>query len=140
MLAFPQIILYLIIIANFGASALNIILVIALTKAPIIARIVRAVTLDSATGITSLPRRCAGESTLYIMLVEILPNARGPLIVDMFLRLGYTGVDHRRPRLPRHRPAAARSRLGRHGQGDLRHDVRLAAHDAVPVRARSRRS
>src|SRR5438128_47890 len=30
-----------------------------------------------------------GESALYIMLVEILPNARGPLIVDMCLRTGY---------------------------------------------------
>jgi peptide/nickel transport system permease protein len=26
------------------------------------------------------------------MLVEILPNARGPLIVDFFLRLGYTTI------------------------------------------------
>ena len=26
---------------------------------------------------------------MYIMLVEILPNARGPLIVDSCLRLGY---------------------------------------------------
>src|SRR5207244_2476755 len=30
-----------------------------------------------------------GESALYIMLVEILPNARGPLLVDMCLRTGY---------------------------------------------------
>ena len=33
-----------------------------------------------------------GESSLYIMLAEILPNARGPLIVDMCLRMGYTIV------------------------------------------------
>ncbi len=33
-----------------------------------------------------------GESTLHILLVEILPNARGPLIVDFFLRLGYTTI------------------------------------------------
>ena len=26
------------------------------------------------------------------MLVEILPNARGPLIVDLFLRMGYTTI------------------------------------------------
>ena len=31
-----------------------------------------------------------GESAWYIMLVEILPNARGPLIVDACLRMGYT--------------------------------------------------
>ena len=33
-----------------------------------------------------------GESALYIMLVEILPNVRGPLIVDFCLRLGYTTI------------------------------------------------
>ncbi len=29
------------------------------------------------------------ETPWYIMLVEILPNARGPLIVDVCLRIGY---------------------------------------------------
>jgi peptide/nickel transport system permease protein len=33
-----------------------------------------------------------GESPIYIMLVEILPNARGPLIVDACLRMGYTTI------------------------------------------------
>ena len=33
-----------------------------------------------------------GESAIYIMLVEILPNARGPLIVDACLRMGYTTI------------------------------------------------
>jgi peptide/nickel transport system permease protein len=31
-----------------------------------------------------------GENGLYIMLVELLPNARGPIIVDFCLRMGYT--------------------------------------------------
>ncbi len=92
LLAFPQIILYLIILAKFGASALNIILVITVTKAPIIARIVRAVTLDVKNRDYVAAARMRGESTLHILLVEILPNARGPLIVDFFLRLGYTTI------------------------------------------------
>jgi peptide/nickel transport system permease protein len=92
LLAFPKIILYLIIIARFGASALNIILVIAFTAAPIIARIVRGVTLEVRNRDYVAAARMRGESPLYIMLVEILPNARGPLIVDFFLRLGYTTV------------------------------------------------
>jgi peptide/nickel transport system permease protein len=92
LLAFPKIILYLIIIARFGASALNIILVIAFTSAPIIARIVRAVTLDVKNRDYVSAARMRGESALYIMLFEILPNARGPLLVDFFLRLGYTVV------------------------------------------------
>ena len=92
LLAFPKIILYLIIIARFGASALNIILVIAFTAAPIIARIVRAVTLDVKNRDYVAAARMRGESTLYILLVEILPNTAGPLLVDFFLRLGYTTI------------------------------------------------
>ena len=92
LLAFPRIILYLIIIARFGASAFNIILVITFTAAPIIARIVRGVTLDVRNRDYVAAARMRGESTLYIMFAEILPNARGPLTVDLFLRLGYTTV------------------------------------------------
>ena len=132
LLAFPKIILYLIIIARFGASAFNIIAVITVTQAPIIARIVRAVTLDVKNRDYVAAARLRGESTLSILLVEILPNARGPLIVDFFLRLGYTVIAIGVLGLPRRRPAAARPRLGRHDQGDIWHDLRLAAYDPDP--------
>lgn len=92
LLAFPKIILYLIIIARFGASALNIILVITFTSAPIIARIVRAATLDVKNRDYVSAAQMRGESPFYIMVWEILPNVRGPLIVDFFLRLGYTTI------------------------------------------------
>ena len=92
LLAFPRIILYLIIIARFGASAANIVLVITFTAAPIIARIVRGVTLDVRNRDYVAAARMRGESTFYILFAEILPNARGPLTVDIFLRLGFTTV------------------------------------------------
>jgi peptide/nickel transport system permease protein len=92
LLAFPKIILYLIVIAKFGASAFNIIAIIGITQAPIIARIVRAVTLDVKNRDYVAAARMRGESALYIMCVEILPNVRGPLTVDFFLRLGYTTI------------------------------------------------
>jgi peptide/nickel transport system permease protein len=66
--------------------------VIALSSAPIIARIVRGVTLDIKNRDYVAAARMRGESALFIMFVEILPNARGPLIVDFFLRLGYTTI------------------------------------------------
>ncbi len=91
-LSFPVIILYMIVLAAFGSSALNIIGVLALTKAPIIARIVRGITLELREREYVAAAKMRGESALYIMLVEILPNARGPLIVDMCLRMGYTIV------------------------------------------------
>jgi len=88
-LSFPVIILYMIILTHFGSSAWNIIGVLTLTKAPIIARIVRGLTLDLREREYVTAAKMRGESSLYIMFVEILPNARGPLIVDMCLRTGY---------------------------------------------------
>lgn len=91
-LSFPVIILYMIILAAFGASALNIIAVLTVTKAPIIARIVRGITLELREREYVAAAKMRGESAVYIMLVEILPNARGPLIVDLCLRMGYNIV------------------------------------------------
>jgi len=91
-LSFPVIILYMIILAHFGSSAWNIIGVLTLTKAPIIARIVRGMTLELRERDYVAAAKMRGESALHIMLVEILPNARGPLIVDMCLRTGYNVI------------------------------------------------
>ena len=91
-LSFPVIILYLVIIANFGASALNIVIAVAFTATPQIMRIVRGLTLDLRQMDYVTAARTRGESALYIMVVEILPNARGPLIVDACLRMGYTTI------------------------------------------------
>ncbi len=91
-LSFPAIILYLVIIARFGASAWNIILVLTLTRAPIIFRIVRGLTLELREREYVAAAKMRGESPLYIMVMEILPNARGPLLVDMCLRMGYNTI------------------------------------------------
>ena len=91
-LSFPVIILYMIIIANFGASMVNIIIAVTFTAAPQIMRIVRGLTLDLKNMEYVAAAKTRGEGDLYIMLVEILPNARGPLIVDACLRMGYTTI------------------------------------------------
>lgn len=91
-LSFPVIILYMIVLALFGATAFNIILVITVTKAPIICRIVRGLTLELRGRDYVAAARMRGESALWIMVTEILPNARGPLIVEMCLRMGYTTI------------------------------------------------
>ena len=91
-LSFPVIILYMIIIANFGASVVNIIVAVTFTAAPQIMRIVRGLTLDLKTMEYVAAAKTRGEGALYIMAVEILPNARGPLIVDACLRMGYTTI------------------------------------------------
>jgi peptide/nickel transport system permease protein len=89
MMAFPVILLYMIIIAAVGASATNVVLAIAIVGTPGIARLVRGLTLDIRTRDYIRAAEIRGESKLYIMFVEILPNARGPIIIDAMLRVGY---------------------------------------------------
>jgi peptide/nickel transport system permease protein len=91
-LSFPVIILYLIIISQFGPSALNIILAVTFIASPQVSRIVRGLTLELRERDYVAAAKMRGEPAIYIMLVEILPNARGPLIVDACLRMGYTTI------------------------------------------------
>ncbi len=91
-LSFPVIILYLIIISVFGPSALNIVLAVTVIASPQVARIVRGLTLELRERDYVAAAKMRGESAIYIMLVEIMPNARGPLIVDACLRMGYTTI------------------------------------------------
>ena len=91
-LAFPVIVLYIVIIQKFGASGVNILIAVTLASSPGIMRLVRGVVLDLRTRAYVSAAQMRGESTLYILFVEILPNARGPLIVDACLRLGYVTI------------------------------------------------
>jgi peptide/nickel transport system permease protein len=88
-LSFPVLVLYIIIIATIGASGVNIIIAITFASSPGIMRIVRGLVLDLRNRDYVAAAQTRGESDWKVMLVEILPNARGPLIVDACLRLGY---------------------------------------------------
>ena len=88
-LSFPVLVLYIIIIATIGASGMNIIIAITFASSPGIMRIVRGLVLDLRNRDYVAAAQTRGESDWRVMLVEILPNARGPLIVDACLRLGY---------------------------------------------------
>ncbi len=89
LIAFPVIILYLVVIAALGRGDLIVILAITITGAPGVARLVRSLALDIKTRDYIRAAETRGESAWYIMFVEILPNARGPLLVDAMLRVGY---------------------------------------------------
>jgi len=89
MMAIPVILLFLLIMSTLGASALNVVIAITIVGIPGIARLVRGITLDLRTKEYVKSAQTRGESTWYIMFVEILPNARGPVIVDAMLRVGY---------------------------------------------------
>ena len=88
-LAFPVLVLYILIIATFGSQPINIVIAITFATGPLVMRIVRGLVLDLRTREYVAAAETRGEGAWRIMLVEILPNARGPLIVDGCLRLGY---------------------------------------------------
>jgi peptide/nickel transport system permease protein len=89
MMAIPVILLYLIIVAAIGASAVNVVIAISIVGVPGIARLVRSLTLDIKTREYIRAAETRGESAWFIMFVEILPNTRGPIIIDAMLRIGY---------------------------------------------------
>ena len=88
-MAFPTILLYLIIIAAIGPSPINVVIAITFVGAPGVARMVRSLTLDIRTRDYIRAAETRGENPFYIMFFEILPNARGPIIIDSMLRVGY---------------------------------------------------
>jgi peptide/nickel transport system permease protein len=92
LLSFPMMVLLILILNVLGQSGFNIIIAVTCSSAPIIMRIVRSVALDARGRDYIQAAQTRGEHPLYVMLVELLPNVRGPLIVDACLRLGYTTV------------------------------------------------
>jgi peptide/nickel transport system permease protein len=89
LLAFPRIVLYLVILAALGPSKVNVVMAITIAGTPGIARLVRGLALDIKTRDFVAAAETRGESSWYIMFVEILPNAWGPIIIDAMLRMGY---------------------------------------------------
>ncbi|MEM8657193.1 MAG: ABC transporter permease, partial [Pseudomonadota bacterium] len=74
------------------ANGLNIFVSVVFVTSPAVFRIVRGLTMDIKTRDYVAASQTRGEGPWYIMLWEILPNARGPLIVDACLRIGYTTI------------------------------------------------
>jgi peptide/nickel transport system permease protein len=91
-LSFPVMVLFILVLNLLGQSGFNIIIAVTCSSAPVIMRIVRGLALDAKTRDYILAAQTRGEHPLWIMLVELLPNVRAPIIVDACLRLGYTTV------------------------------------------------
>ncbi len=79
-------------IVGIEPNELNIFAAVVFTTSPGVFRIVRGLTLDIRTRDYVAAAVTRGENPLFIMIWEILPNARGPLIVDSCLRIGYVTI------------------------------------------------
>jgi len=77
---------------DVDGGLLTVFVSVVFVNSPTVFRIVRGLTMDIKTRDYVAAAQTRGEGPWYIMLWEILPNARGPLIVDFCLRIGYTTI------------------------------------------------
>lgn len=91
-LSFPTLVLYIVLIASIGPSVLNIVIAITLASAPSIGRITRGLTLELRSHGYVAAAEMRGESVFFTLFLEILPNARGPLLADLCMRSGLAVV------------------------------------------------
>ena len=88
----PIVLLGLAPIFSMAPNMLNVFVSVVFVNSPGVFRIVRGLVMDIKARDYVAAGQTRGESPWYIMLWEILPNARGPLIVDFCLRIGYTTI------------------------------------------------
>ncbi|MGK8233765.1 ABC transporter permease [Roseovarius sp. MS2] len=79
-------------LVSFPPNLLVVFVAVVFVNSPTVFRIVRGLTMDIKTRDYVAAAQTRGERPWYIMLWEILPNARGPLLVDFCLRIGYTTI------------------------------------------------
>jgi len=77
---------------GFPPNLLVVFVAVVFVNSPTVFRIVRGLTMDVKTRDYVAAAQTRGEGPWYIMLWEILPNVRGPLLVDFCLRIGYTTI------------------------------------------------
>jgi peptide/nickel transport system permease protein len=88
-LALPLVVTGILGVVALGQSNSTLIIVIGIVFSPLIARTVRAAVLMERELDYVSAARLRGESSLYIMFVEILPNVLAPIMVEFTVRLGY---------------------------------------------------
>ncbi len=88
-LALPTVIVALLALTALGTSTITVLVVIAFSFAPIIARTVRSAVLTEVGLDYVAAAELRREGTPYILFVEILPNVLPPILVESTVRLGY---------------------------------------------------
>jgi ABC-type dipeptide/oligopeptide/nickel transport system permease subunit len=92
-LAFPYILLAIVVVAYLGPSLQNAMIAIAITYIPRFARIVRGSMLEEGEKDYVSAARAIGAGDLRIIFITILPNCLGPLIVQTTLGFASAVLD-----------------------------------------------
>lgn len=90
LMAIPQLIFALVVVAIFGTRWWLIVLVVGLSTVPRVARVIRGAAVPVVERDFIAAAEAIGELRTTILAREILPNVSGPLIVEATLRLTYS--------------------------------------------------
>lgn len=92
-LAFPSLLLALVLVAILGPSLINAMIAIAIVQQPHYVRLTRAAVLTEMTKDYVTAARVIGVGSLRLMFVTILPNCMAPLIVQAALSFSTAILD-----------------------------------------------
>ncbi len=92
-LAFPSLLLALVLVAILGPSLINAMIAIAIVQQPHYVRLTRAAVMTEMTKDYVTASRIIGVKTLRLMFVTVLPNCMAPLIVQAALSFSTAILD-----------------------------------------------
>lgn len=92
-LAFPSLLLALVLVAILGPSLLNAMIAIAVVQLPYYVRLARASVISEMSREYVMAARVSGVGTLRLMFVTVLPNCMAPLIVQAALSFSTAILD-----------------------------------------------
>jgi|SRR5215469_779777 len=90
LLAFPQIVFVLLLVSSLGPQLWLIVLTVAASHAPRVARVTRGAAQEVIERDFVLSAKAIGEPSWRILGLEVLPNLSSPLLVEFGLRLTYS--------------------------------------------------
>jgi peptide/nickel transport system permease protein len=89
-MAFPQIVLALLLVTAFGPKVWLIVLTVGISHAPRVARVIRGAAVQVVERDFIKAAEAVGEPRRRIIFGELLPNVTSPLLVELGLRLTYS--------------------------------------------------
>jgi peptide/nickel transport system permease protein len=89
-MAFPQIVLALLLVTAFGPKVWLIVLTVGISHAPRVARVIRGAAVQVVERDFVKAAEAVGEPRRRIIFGELLPNVTSPLLVELGLRLTYS--------------------------------------------------
>ncbi len=92
-LAFPSLLLALVLVAVLGPGLVNAMIAIALVNQPHFVRLTRAAVMTEKTKDYVIASQVAGAGTMRLMFLTILPNCLAPLIVQATLAFSAAILD-----------------------------------------------